>query len=92
MAINRTFCRTRTSGKELSSRRGGKQEGEEEKKEPTSNKAFQRGLFFTEKPYPPMHTVMAAIGEENYFIMKSALHNKVKNDEQDVEAERVQQK
>ncbi len=35
---------------------------------------------------------MAAIGEENYFIMKSALHNKVKNDEQDVEAERVQQK
>ncbi len=40
-----------------------------------------------------MHTVMAAIGEENYVIMKSALHDKVKkNDEQDVEAERVQQK
>ena len=53
---------------------------------------FRQGLFLTEKPYPPMHTVMAAIGEENYFIMKSALHNKVKNDEQDGEAERVQQK
>ena len=46
---------------------------------------FRQGLFLTEKPYPPMHTVMAAIGEENFFIideLKSALH-KVKKWEDD---------
>ncbi len=68
----------------------------EKKREGTNIKGFPAGTILHGKAissYAPMHTVMAAIGEENYFIMKSALHNKVKNDEQqDVEAERVQQK